>query len=775
MVSPLKAVLLIIITAGVGIGVAPPSALADAKRELTPLDAISTVRVMDNHLTLGEKVESSLASPDGRRFLIRLVYGDAQRNGDWMDLMTGSLDSLEAAAHPKRCAHLFTTGLGSTKAAISAESDTYPTNFIRWTSKTEVAFLWSDPRGLRQVMSLNVATCKHRFLTHNPTNIFSFMVAPHGGPLLFNAQIPRASNRSAAMWKQGFSVNESTNALSILNGDIDRIDYSSPTFDNAWFLTSSGVTRPIDIAGQRTDRSNPYFREPFLSPNGRYAVIDVGVLTTPPDWDRYTSAMLQGLLSTNHSIPGRMYFQRALIDLQTGTSRTLWNAATTLRSQIAWSPDSISLILAPTFLPPDATDPLGLNGFATAELDVRSGKYRTLPIDLTSRTVTSTEWIGADTVEIRSTNLLGADTRIDRFGRVADGWKTAAAPTVTPTPPGVIRLEIRQSLNDPPKVFAINSVTGATRLILDPNPHLLETFKLGRVERISGTLPNGKEWIGQLMYPADYDRSKRYPLLIQCLYGPGFGSEEFALNNMWGTNGMGLGPSEPAGYPGQLLATHNIAVLQLLVLQPAPDSGQAEDYQLAFETLAEQLTTSGLADRNKIALDGFSHNGYWVEYTLAHSQFPFAAALAVDNYDPSYFQSALKNWGVEDEQMNGGPAFGEGLQQWIARAPGFNAEHIHTPLRMINQSGGVVIILSKWEIFSRLRHLHKPVDMYVMPESDTHPSHFSQNPRQILAIQAAAIDWLRFWLTGYENPSPANREQYLRWRAFAQSQAASKP
>jgi ABC-type bacteriocin/lantibiotic exporter with double-glycine peptidase domain len=37
--------------------------------------AIATVRVMDNHLTLGQKVESGLASSDARRYVIRLVYG----------------------------------------------------------------------------------------------------------------------------------------------------------------------------------------------------------------------------------------------------------------------------------------------------------------------------------------------------------------------------------------------------------------------------------------------------------------------------------------------------------------------------------------------------------------------------------------------------------------------------------------------------------------------------------------------------------------------------
>jgi dipeptidyl aminopeptidase/acylaminoacyl peptidase len=330
-------------------------------------------------------------------------------------------------------------------------------------------------------------------------------------------------------------------------------------------------------------------------------------------------------------------------------------------------------------------------------------------------------------------------------------------------------------LNSPPHIFAVDARGGEERLILDTNPHLLERFKLGRVERLSGVLANRRQWIGQLIYPADYEAGQHYPLVIQSLYGHGFGPEEFSLDGFWGANGMGLGPSAFAAYPGQLLATRNIAVLQLAVVHPSSGVGQAEDYQLAFETLAEQLSASGLADRNKIALDGFSRNGYWVEYTLSHSKFPFVAAIAADNYDPSYIQSALANWRSDDEQMNGAPAFGVGLQEWLKHAPGFNAEHIHTPLRMIGQSAGVEIIMSKWEIYSRLKHLKKPVEMYLMPDVDTHPSHTPQSPKQILAIQDGVLDWFSFWLTGREDPNPEKFDQYQRWRTFRTSSAGTDP
>ncbi len=338
-----------------------------------------------------------------------------------------------------------------------------------------------------------------------------------------------------------------------------------------------------------------------------------------------------------------------------------------------------------------------------------------------------------------------------------------------------VHIEIRQSLNEPPQIFAVDTVSGDSRLILDLNPLLFRRFKLGRVERMSGQLPNGKRWLGQLIYPADYAAGEKYPLLIQSLYGKPWGQEEFSLDGSWGASGMGLGPPTYASYPGQLLATRNIAVLELEVLKVSSGVDEAADYQLAFETLAEKLSSSGLVDREKVALAGFSRNGYWVEYTLAHSQFPFAAAIAADNYDPSYFQSALADWRNPDVEMNGAPAFGAGLQEWLKRAPGFNAEHMHTPLRIIGQSSGVSFIIGEWEIYSRLRHLHQPVEIYMMPDADKYPSHTPQNPRQIMAIQEGVIDWFSFWLIGRQDPDPHKRQQYARWSAFRDLRAVPNP
>lgn len=77
-------------------------------RPLTPTDAIATTRFM----APGEDSEDLVSiSPDRHRYVIRLVRGDPQKHGLWVDVLSGSLDSLQEAM-PVTAAHLFSTGRG---------------------------------------------------------------------------------------------------------------------------------------------------------------------------------------------------------------------------------------------------------------------------------------------------------------------------------------------------------------------------------------------------------------------------------------------------------------------------------------------------------------------------------------------------------------------------------------------------------------------------------------------------------------------------------------
>ncbi len=190
-----------------------------------------------------------------------------------------------------------------------------------------------------------------------------------------------------------------------------------------------------------------------------------------------------------------------------------------------------------------------------------------------------------------------------------------------------------------------------------------------------------------------------------------------------------------------------------------------------FEGAINHFVASGLVRESSVGIIGFSRTGWLVEYMLTHSHTKLAAAEVADNMDGSYFQYILSNPAArgEFEADNGARPFGDGLETWIRSAPGFNVENIHTPLRMEIDSGPIDSILGAWEIFSNLRYLKRPVELFVIPNVD-HGVHILQNPAQRLASENGTVDWFRFWLKNEEDLDPAKNTQFNRWHRLKKLQ-----
>jgi dipeptidyl aminopeptidase/acylaminoacyl peptidase len=710
-------------------------------------------------------------SPDGKRYVARLVRGDVKRNGVWVELLAGRLDSLDISAQHETVAQLFTTGLGTGDSNFGAVEDTnqYSTP-IRWLDDDHIVFLWSNDRGIRQLVRLSLVGHQLEYLTNHPTHLVAFDISA-AGAVLYNAQARRSDSVSAQMLKQGFVIDDDTDPSSLFRGDISGGTIFDRAWNTEWFVMdkSSPVPRRLAIGGREI--AFDYRHRISFSPDGRLALVNAGAGQIPAEWDKYTGPDPHSWIVEARRDPratmGRGVHRLFLVDIEHGTSRPLWEALSLLYvSGAAWSPDGRSILFAPTFLPAQSSDARGLAGRAAAIVDVATGRYEQLPIELPEmRMVAALRWLAADKVQISERDDAGITHH--QFERVSGRWQTVEHGGTRETPAAPLRIEVREDLVTPPRVFAVDAVTGKERMILDANPRLTSDFALGRVERIDGTLKGGEKWEGLIFYPVHYKSGRgrsqrRYPLVIQSQYGAigtGF--------TLYGADA--LGPTQEASYPGQVLANRDIAVLHLNVrMGPKFNTPEeAETRRIAFETVAEQLVESGLVDRHKIGLLGFSRNGYYVEYTLTHSRFAFAAAIAADNWDPSYFLQTMTGDVGDATAVIGTPPFGEGLKIWLQNAPGFNVEKIHTPLRMVEQSGGLFGVLAKWEIFSRLRYLNKPVEFYVVPDSE-HGSHATQNPAQILAVQQGSVDWFDFWLNEYEDSSPQKAQQYERWRKLRQ-------
>jgi hypothetical protein len=115
--------------------------------------------------------------------------------------------------------------------------------------------------------------------------------------------------------------------------------------------------------------------------------------------------------------------------------------------------------------------------------------------------------------------------------------------------------------------------------------------------------------------------------------------------------------------------------------------------------------------------------------------------------------------------MYGGPPFGNNFERWREQAPDFNLDRVTAPLRL--EAIGVQSVLEEWEPYAGLLLLHKPVELSVIPDGE----HLLVKPWERLASAQTNADWFRFWLKGEEDPDPAKRAQYERWRVLRRLQA----
>src|SRR3546814_10632653 len=65
----------------------------------------------------------------------------------------------------------------------------------------------------------------------------------------------------------------------------------------------------------------------------------------------------------------------------------------------------------------------------------------------------------------------------------------------------------------PRQLVLIDPATASSELLYDPNPEF-SGFSLGNVERLRWRSEFGTETFGDLFYPVNYDRRKKYPLIV---------------------------------------------------------------------------------------------------------------------------------------------------------------------------------------------------------------------------------------------------------------------
>jgi dipeptidyl aminopeptidase/acylaminoacyl peptidase len=506
-----------------------------------------------------------------------------------------------------------------------------------------------------------------------------------------------------------------------------------------------------------------------LSPDGR-SVVAILKADHPPEttWARYKAPPGYDKLKMPLDISAYH-----LIDLTSGSKKLLVDAPSGLNQDwhsylltASWSADGQSLLLPDTFFPLGVTDPKEIadreNHPYIAVLRRKTGKLSKVlavkaGLDKERYAVKNARFEDDKTVVVNfdRSYFLPEQPPAAIFRQEADGsWRQVVGtedPRLAKLP---IKIEKRESINQPPLLVAEDKASHVSRTIWDPNPQLRE-INLGTAEVIHGKDSSGYEWEAGLVKPPDYTPSKRYPLVIQT---HGFVKGQFLSSGIF-----------TSAFSARALAAQEMVVVQIgwnANNIGTPQEGPGE--VLLYESVVKKLAEEGLVDPAKVGAIGFSRSVYHVLSGITSPEHPFAAASVTDGVTFGYFEYLFavdSGLDREADAINGGKPFGaEGLKNWLARSPEFNMDKVRTPLLLLQP--GAAAVAAGWEPYAALRYLNKPVD-FIMLQAGTH---VMTNPMQRLTAETINVDWFRFWLKGAEDPDPAKMEQYKRWRELQKMQ-----
>jgi dipeptidyl aminopeptidase/acylaminoacyl peptidase len=279
---------------------------------------------------------------------------------------------------------------------------------------------------------------------------------------------------------------------------------------------------------------------------------------------------------------------------------------------------------------------------------------------------------------------------------------------------------------------------------------------------VNYTSEKGDKLQGALYLPANYEKGKSYPTIVQIYEKLSQGMNRYA------------GPSAN-GYNRAVYTSNGYAVFNPDITYRINDPGMSAVWCVVPAVKAAIAT--GVVDPKRIGLHGHSWGGYQTSFLITQTDL-FAAAVAGAPLTNMISMANLiyKNTGGSNEaifessqgRFRGGP-WGENFEAYVRNSPVVFATRVKTPLVILhNDQDGAVDFTQGVEYYNVLRRLQKPVVMLEYP-GENHGLRREANQRDYTVrmkeffdhyLQGApAPDW---WKDGVPR---LDMEEHLRKRA----------
>jgi dipeptidyl aminopeptidase/acylaminoacyl peptidase len=229
------------------------------------------------------------------------------------------------------------------------------------------------------------------------------------------------------------------------------------------------------------------------------------------------------------------------------------------------------------------------------------------------------------------------------------------------------------SLEDGDEISVFDQETGERHLITRWNQPLLTAHPPARWERFE--VPRGEFTIeAWLLFPPDFDPSKRYPLVLDIHGGPNwfYGYSFDPTRELLATNGFLVVYCNPRGS-----TSYGRRFAQLV----RRDWG-GQDY-LDLMAVVDQVVERPYVDRERLGVWGYSYGGYMTAWIIGHTDRFKAAICGAPAFDLESMYGTSDISHAFGELQWGGPPHAE--HEWYrAHSPSSFAHHARTPTLIVH-------------------------------------------------------------------------------------------
>lgn len=645
---------------------------------------------------------------------------------------------------------------------------------IRWLPNSRgLAFLQTDEGGKKVLVYADLASHRLETLSMPGQDVSAF-------DLIDQTHFVYAVRDTGALTAMedgdGPAVDETGRTFSeiALLGNRAALRISREDRSIVW-AADGGTPQPFVLKGEKAPLTifSEGLRTLRMSPDGSRFITALPVASVPPSWSKLyrppTTGSLFRISPGPQDVTGIfgtiLTSQYVTLDIAHATELfrsdgpTADSAGWFTGAAPEWSPDSTAVLLPGVFSAGESHRAVApcVAVYRALNRQIECVIQLKIPTDsgLHQPFITSVRFEGTDSaVVIRSET--GAKVSDELYTASGSGmWRDAGKVEGSP-PSASATVWVRQRYDEPPVLLA-GEPRQRARPLWDPNPQLRD-IALGPVSILRWKDSTGRAWSGGLFEPPGFRNDRRYPLVIQT---HDFDPSTFRPSGAY-----------PTSYDARVLAASGIVVLETRcnVLRNTADEGpcQAPGYDAAVQILARE----GIVDPDRVGIIGFSRTCYYTLEGLTRSRVHFAAASITDGINQGYWQYLMSVdegnsvVGKLAEIANGAAPLGTGLKAWIKNAPTFHMDQVNTPLQIFGE--GLESLISMWEPYAALRYQRKPVDLILLNTRE----HVLTTPAERLASQGGTVDWMRFWLQGYEDADPTKRRQYATWERLCDLQRA---